>query len=427
MDPQERRRLRDIIRNRNGEKNLLELNDEELDKALRLVVDINGRLTPTLAGILLIGKEERIRELVPTMGADFQVIEGTEVRVNQSFHECLLSVLTKFEEYIKPWNPEHEMEYGLFRIPVPEFSERAFREGVVNAFSHRDYSLLGSVRVEITQEGLSITSPGGFIDGVNLKNLLTVEPHGRNPALADALKRIGLAEKTGRGIDRIYEGSIVYGRPLPDYSESTERNVRLYIPRSAPDLAFSKMIADEQNKIGHSLSINWLLILSALKEEKRMSIFQISSSVNIPESKVRVSLEQMLEHGLIEAYGNGRNRAYILGKRIYSDRNRGIEYVRQTDIEKVRYPELVIKLGNQQNGIVHKQDVVELLHITPSQAYAVLKKLVAEGKLTSSGTGRYAYYKVVKAFDQMTPEEISHEAAEYNKSHPLKGKQATIV
>ena len=45
---------------------------------------------------------------------------------------------------------------------------------------------------------LTISSPGGFIEGVNLKNLLTVEPHGRNPVLADALKRIGLAEKTGR-------------------------------------------------------------------------------------------------------------------------------------------------------------------------------------------------------------------------------------
>ena len=61
----------------------------------------------------------------------------------------------------------------------------------------------------IDDEGMTISNPGGFIDGVNLKNLLTVEPHGRNPALADVMKRIGLAEKTGRGIDRIYEGSII--------------------------------------------------------------------------------------------------------------------------------------------------------------------------------------------------------------------------
>ena len=32
------------------------------------------------------------------------------------------------ENYLKAWNPEREMEYGLFRIPIPEFSETAFRE-----------------------------------------------------------------------------------------------------------------------------------------------------------------------------------------------------------------------------------------------------------------------------------------------------------
>jgi len=43
---------------------------------------------------------------------------------------------------------------------------------------------------------MTISSPGGFIEGVSWNNLLTVEPHGRNPALADALKRIGLAEES---------------------------------------------------------------------------------------------------------------------------------------------------------------------------------------------------------------------------------------
>lgn len=131
----------------------------------------------------------------------------------------------KYVAYVKAWNPERETEYGLFRIPIPEFDWAAFREGLVNAFCHRDYTMLGSVRVLIDDEGMTISNPGGFIDGVNLKSLLTVEPHGRNPALADAMKRIGLAEKTGRGIDRIYEGSIIFGRPWPDYSESTSRSV----------------------------------------------------------------------------------------------------------------------------------------------------------------------------------------------------------
>lgn len=79
--------------------------------------------------------------------------------------------------------------------------------------------------------------------------------HGKNPALADALKRIGLAEKIGRGIDRIYEGSIIYGRPWPDFSETTSSNVKLFIQRAKADGKFTKMISDEQNRLGKPLSI----------------------------------------------------------------------------------------------------------------------------------------------------------------------------
>lgn len=108
--------------------------------------------------------------------------------------------------------------------------------------------MLGTVRVAIDDEGLIISNPGGFIEGVTLDNLLTVEPHGRNKNLADALKRIGLAEKTGRGIDRIFEGSILFGRPWPDYSESTKTMVKLFIQRAKPDFHFMKMLNEEQER-----------------------------------------------------------------------------------------------------------------------------------------------------------------------------------
>ena len=267
LDPNERIRLRKIIQNRQGgEKNLLQLTDEELDRALRLTTEKEGKIIPTVTGMLMIGKEERLKVLMPTVRTDFQVLEGTTVRMNETMFGPLLDVFERIETYVNAWNPEREMEYGLFRLPIPEFDRNAFREGLVNAFCHRDYTMLGSVRVLIDDEGLTISSPGGFIDGVNLKNLLTVEPHGRNQVLADALKRVGLAEKTGRGIDRIYEGSIIYGRPWPDFSETTSRCVKLYIQRAKPDITFTKMIVDEQNRIGRAFSIYPLMILSALKK-----------------------------------------------------------------------------------------------------------------------------------------------------------------
>lgn len=92
------------------------------------------------------------------------------------------------------------------------------------------------------------------MEGVTIDNLLTVEPHGRNECLMGALKRIGLAEKTGRGVDRIFEGSLYCGRPLPDYSASTSANVKVFIARSAPDKLFMRMINEEYERTGRPLS-----------------------------------------------------------------------------------------------------------------------------------------------------------------------------
>lgn len=396
FDPNQRVRLRKIIQSRQGgEKTLLALPDDELDIALHFVTDVAGKYVPTVTGMLLIGKEDRIAELIPTARACFQVLEGTAIRINEDSTKCLLELFETYETYIKAWNPERETEYGLFRIPIPEFDWAAFREGLVNAFCHRDYTMLGAVRVLIDDEGMTISNPGGFIDGVNLKNLFTVEPHGRNPALADAMKRIGLAEKTGRGIDRIFEGSIVYGRPWPDYSESTSRNIKLFIQRAKADLPFAKFVADEQNRQGRSLSIYTLMILSVLYNEKRSTIDRIVEMTNLSENKVRSAMEIMVEYGLVEASGRGKNRSYILGKKIYRENDEAIQYVRQTDIDSIRYPELVMKLAHTQNGIISKQDVTELLNVTPTQAYTIIKKLQNEGKLERICSGKYAKYRMV--------------------------------
>lgn len=394
LDPNERVRLRNIIKMRKGDKSLLELSDDELDKALRLVKEENGVLYPTVTGMLLIGKEERLQEVMPTAKASFQVLEGTQVRVNEQFAKPLLATFELFENYLKAWNPEREMEYGLFRIPIPEFSESAFREGLVNAFCHRDYSILQMVRLAIEDEGLSISSPGGFIEGVNLNNLLSVEPHGRNQALADALKRIGLAERTGRGIDRIFEGSIIYGRPLPDYSESTERYVKLFIQRAEPDLEFARMISNEENRMGRMLPINSLLILSALQTQRRASVHELADIIHISVARTRANIERLLESGLVEATGNGKARAYILSAKVYREQDNSAGYVRQTGIDKLKYDELVLKLAKQQ-GYITRDNVSELLNISNSQAYRILKKLADKGKLVLLGKGRSARYKIL--------------------------------
>ena len=393
IDPLELERLRRIVLAYNGDKALLELDDRELLKALGFTREQNGTIYPTIAGILMVGKVSSIEKFVPTGISSFQVLEGTSVRVNEDYTLPILAAIEKIVAHTEVWNPEQELEMGLFRMPAPEFDKRALREAIVNAFCHRDYSIMGRVRVAITDEGLTIANPGGFIEGVTIQNLLTAEPHGRNQLLADALKRVGLAEKTGRGIDRIYEGSLIYGRHLPDYSNSTPKTVSLFIPRSKPDVQLARIISDEQNRLGRPLPINTLLVLNTLKEIPRSDAKQIAQAANLSEIIVKTVLDKAVENGLVEPYGAGRGRNYMLSHMLYQDKSKTIGYVRQKDIDEARYPEMIVNMARKTEFIA-RADVVNLLHVNEDKAYNLLKALTRQGILSMVNKGRYAKYKL---------------------------------
>lgn len=392
FDPLEIERLRKIILAYDGDKSLLELSNEELLKALGFTREQNGIDYPTITGLLMIGKSSAIERFVPTNSASFQVLEGTSVRVNEDYKTPVLASIEKLMSHLEVWNPEKELEIGLFRMPAPEFNTRAIREGIVNAFSHRDYSKMGRVRVAISDEGLTIANPGGFIEGVTIDNLLTAEPHGRNQLLADALKRVGLAEKTGRGIDRIYEGSLIYGRTPPDYSATTSATVTLFIPRCKPDLQLARLIANEQSRLGRPLPINTLLVLNALKDMPRSDVKQLSSALRLSETMVKTILDKAIDHGLVEAFGGGRGRNYAIAHQLYYDK-KNTGYVLQKDIDQTRYLELITTMA-QSNEFISRADVVNLLHVTDAQAYTLLKKLVNQEVLQPVNKGRYAKYRL---------------------------------
>ena len=394
FDPLEVERLKRLITAYNGEKNLLDLSDEDLYKALGLVREQNNTLYPTITGILLVGKIEAIKRHVPTHAAVFQVLEGTDVKNNDDFVLPLLQTIERLNNNLEARNPEEEIQMGLFRMSIPEFDKRAIREALVNAFSHRDYSKMGRVRVTVNDDGLTIANPGGFIEGVSINNLLTAEPHGRNPQLADALKRIGLAERTGRGIDRIFEGSLLFGRPLPDYTASTSVTVSLFIQRSKPDKQIAQLVSNEQNRLGRPLSLNSLLVLNALKDLPKSTVSQIAEAINISEIAIKAILDNYIGAGIVEGFGNGKNKTYILSPKVYRTQAAKIGYVRQIDIDETRYPELIINLAKN-TDFLSRADVVQLLHVSPSKAYNLLKKLVEQGTLERVNKGHYSKYRYV--------------------------------
>lgn len=393
IDAQERNRLRKLIRVNRSESALLELADEDLDKALGVVRAVDGKLRPTVAGLLLLGKKESIATLLPTSKVAFQVLTGTDVRENIEVQPPLLSTFEELLYRFSAWNPEQEFQEGLFRVPVPEFSERAFREGIVNALCHRDYTRLGSVVVQVSNEGLLILSPGGFIDDITQDNLLTADPRGRNPLLSDMFKRIGLAERTGRGIDRIFEGSILYGRPLPDYSESTSDSVHLFIPRMKADFNFHRLILSCRENHPELLTMSTLMILSLLRSERRLALPNLVELCHLSAVRVQRQIEILLKEGFIEAVGTGKNQEYILSEAVYKAQDQTIRNVNRSDLRALKLEELVLGAATKNEGIT-RSDVVGLLHINAQAAYRLLLRLTEQGKLRKEGKRRHTKYFV---------------------------------
>ena len=183
LNPLERQRIRESIRRYGGDMSLLPLADEELDGALGLVITIDGFRRPTLSGLLLMGREEILRQHAPAHEVAFQVLEGTDVKANEFFRKPLLQTFEEVELLFRARIQEQEIQAGLFRVPIPNYDRRAFREGFINALVHRDYSRLGAVHIRLDEDGLTISSPGGFVEGITLQNLLVTAPRSRNPLL----------------------------------------------------------------------------------------------------------------------------------------------------------------------------------------------------------------------------------------------------
>ena len=88
----------------------------------------------------------------------------------------------------------------------PEYAERAVLEAVVNHLIHRDYTVMGGeVHLDIYDDKVVLTSPGGMYSGQKVQDLTLdeISSERRNPVLADVMAQLDLMEKRGSGLKRI--------------------------------------------------------------------------------------------------------------------------------------------------------------------------------------------------------------------------------
>lgn len=391
FDPLERERLRQSIERYGGDRALLELDDEALEGVLGFSRLHDGVRTPTLTGLLIIGRDEAIRRLVPTHDLAFQVLAQEAVEFNEFQRYPLLKALNWLETNFRPYNREREIQIDLFRVPVPLVDMQAFREAVANALVHRDYHRRGAVHVRLEDDALVVSNPGGLVEGVTLANLLTTEPRPRNPSLADAMKRIGIVERSGRGVDTIYRGMLRFGRPEPAYGV-TDSSVVLRMATVDADTAFLKLIIDEESRTNRVLPIDSLITLAALKDAKRLSLDDIARRIHRDPLRAKRSVEALVEAGLVEAHGGTpRTRSYMLAARLYRGIGQRAEFTRQVGFSAIQHEQMVLNFVKQ-HGEIRRSDVIELCRVTPEQAKLILKKLKDDHSLLQRGLRRGAYY-----------------------------------
>ena len=399
LDPLEFERLRQAVARLRGDASLKALSDPELAKALRLVETTGRGLTPNVAGLLLLGRPDILRKYLPTHGAFFQVLDalGNVVADDTPFESAapLLRLLGEIELRFAARNREREVPVGLIRLPIPDYAPESFREAVSNALLHRDYSRMGAVYIQLHPDHLLITNPGGFPEGITLQNILVHEPKPRNPRLAEAFKRIGLVEQTGRGVDRIFLGQLRFGRPAPDYARSDASGVRVVLRGGDASLEFAAYVFEE-DRAGRPFSLDELLVLNQLFHERRIDSEIAARLLQKGAADGHAVLERLQERGLLEAKGEKRGRVYHLSAGMYRQLGHPAGYVRAHGITAIRQEAMVLEYVAA-HGRIERGQVMELCGINSPQAGRLLTRLCAAGKLQRQGTPpRWTYYTPVE-------------------------------
>ncbi len=220
---------------------------------------------------------------------------------------------------------------------------------------------------------------------------MNIEPRPRNPLLADAMKRIGIVERSGRGVDTIYRGLLRYGRAAPDYSRTDSGNVVLRMPTNPANMDFIKLVIEEEERCGSSLPIDSLIALSAVRELRRLTLEELAERIQRDTTSAKRTLEVLTEAGLVEAHGTTRGRSYTLSATLYREAVGKAAYIRQAGFSAIQREQMILSYVRQ-HGKISRSDVMELCHISKDQASKLLVRLSAAGKIVMHGIRRGAFY-----------------------------------
>ncbi len=290
--------------------NIEELSYEEVLKARNFLV--GERLTK--AGVLLFGKNPsrflpQARLRVIKYNGMYQMV-GEEINIikEKTFDGAIPNIIKAAREFIN--TQLRDFQYlsreGKFEI-MPEYPEFAWFEGIVNALTHRNYSISGEhIKVLIFDDRLEILSPGLLPNIVTIENILH-ERYSRNPRIARTLCEFGWVKEMNEGVKRIYSEMEKLFLNKPKYSEPN-RNVLLVLENN--------ILNRRMRTIDKIKSVISEIVFDKLKEDEKTLIYYMFNSgkhittklatevIGKSSTHCRNLLRSLSRKGLLEWHGN---------------------------------------------------------------------------------------------------------------------------
>lgn len=176
------------------------------------------------AAILLFGKSpqlffERARvRFIRYEGIEARVGAAMNVVKDKIFEGRILDLVEKTIEFVRSQVKEHTYLGADARfVTEPEYPEFVWKEMIINAIAHRDYSIKGTdIQIKMFDDHITVESPGTLPGIVRLNNMREMH-FSRNPKIAGLLHEYEYVREFGEGVDRMYFEMKQAGLPEPEY------------------------------------------------------------------------------------------------------------------------------------------------------------------------------------------------------------------
>lgn len=397
--------LKEKLKVRDTKSTLPVLDDIAFLRDLGLIKTIDGEDHLTVAGLLFVGKTDSIIKLLPQAEIIYlhyskDNLEEYDARLD--LKQPIVTVLDRLTERIQNDNKIVNIQIGLFRIEIEDFSEKVFQEALLNALSHRDYQNMGAIYVKHYPDKIVIENPGGFLDGITAENIITHPSAPRNKLIAETLQHLKYVQRTGQGVDIIFREMISMGKPYPEYQVFSDA-VSLTLRSSIEDISFVKFIVDEQDRNKNMLSLAELMILRFVVENRQIKLSEARKLAQISTEDTRKAINNLVELRLLDVVG----KEYMLTARVYEAIKTDVQYTRDKVVQYIKAKQMILEYLNKNNYITNSS-IQELCGFTKQQARRTIDKMKSENLIQLIGKGRSSrYIRVISEKDSKKLEKDS--------------------